>query len=172
MNAIAALPIVDPSGERHSDARQTRIPQLDGLRGIAVLLVVLYHFVPGFFCLDAFLALAMLLALMRPQGWWSSFCQLGFLRNAGGVSYCVYIIHFAALEICQEVIVLHFREWPLLAHLAGVLVAGLATWAIAKTSWRYLESPMIRRGHAYSYALREDRSFEDEASPSNRTKVS
>ena len=116
----------------------------------------------GFSCLDAFFAVIMLLALLRPRGWWSSFCQRGFLRNAGGVSYCVYIIHFAVLEICQEIIVFRFREWPVFAHLAGVLVAGLATWAIAKASWRYLESPMIRRGHEYGYGPRVVRPSEEE----------
>jgi len=126
----------------------------------------------GFSCLDAFFAVIMLLALMRPRGWWSSFCQLGLLRNAGGLSYCVYIIHFAVLEICGGIIIFRFHEWPLPAHIGGVLMASLVTWAIAKTSWRYLESPMIRRGHAYGYGTRGDRSSEDEASPSNYVKVS
>jgi peptidoglycan/LPS O-acetylase OafA/YrhL len=126
----------------------------------------------GFSCLDAFFAAIMLLALLRPRGWWSSFCQLGFLRNAGGISYCVYIIHFAVLEICQEIIVFRFREWPMSAHIAGVLVAGLATWAIAKTSWRYLESPMIRRGHMHAYEPRKGWSRKGEASPSSYAKVS
>jgi peptidoglycan/LPS O-acetylase OafA/YrhL len=37
-----------------------------------------------------------------------------------------------------------FRDWRFL----GVALLGyLLTWALAQLSWRYIENPLIRRGH-------------------------
>jgi peptidoglycan/LPS O-acetylase OafA/YrhL len=105
----------------------------------------------GFSCCDAFFAMLVLLALVRPQGAWSSFCRRPVLRNIGEISFCIYIVHLAVLEVCQAEINSVHKVSPIVGDIAGVLVAGAATWALAKISWRFLESPMVRRGHAYKY---------------------
>jgi peptidoglycan/LPS O-acetylase OafA/YrhL len=105
----------------------------------------------GISCLDAFFSLVMLLALLRPYGSCADFCRRPTLRNIGGISYCVYVIHLAVNALSQALLRSRFQASPLVLDTAGVLVACIFTWALAKLSWHYLESPLIRRGHAYKY---------------------
>jgi peptidoglycan/LPS O-acetylase OafA/YrhL len=63
----------------------------------------------------------------------------------------VYIVH---LTINQWAHLLLLHSEPELNDLRGVgvtLLSVFMTWAVAATSWRYLESPSIRRGHQYVY---------------------
>ena len=69
----------------------------------------------------------------------------------GGISYCVYIVH---LTINQWNHALLLHRQPAIYDLRGVgvtLLSVFVTWAVAATSWRYLEAPSIRRGHQYVY---------------------
>lgn len=105
----------------------------------------------GFSCMGLFFTASTLLALMRPGGWWSRFCKQTALQNLGGISYCIYVVHLAANTICQAILRSFCGTKSVLLDMVSVLVAWTVTFTLAKVSWRYLESPMIRRGHAYKY---------------------
>jgi peptidoglycan/LPS O-acetylase OafA/YrhL len=40
-------------------------------------------------------------------------------------------------------------DWP---GLGVTLLAALLAWAIARLSWKYLEKPLVDRGHAQTYS--------------------
>ena len=105
----------------------------------------------GISCLDLFCAAIILLALMRTHGWWANFCKLSALRNLGAVSYCIYVIHLAVNVICQAALHSIHETQSLVLKIAGIFLAWAVTWAVSKLSWRFLESPIVRRGHIYKY---------------------
>ncbi len=105
----------------------------------------------GFTCMNLFFTALIILALMRPHGSWSRLCKHSALRNLGGISYCIYVIHLAVSASCQSFAYSLYDTSPIILDIASVLVAWAITWTLAKISWRYLESPMLRRGHAYKY---------------------
>jgi len=102
-------------------------------------------------CMELFFAAIILLALMQPYGWWAHFCDLIALRKLGGISYCVYVIHFAVSTICQAILHSLYGQRAAGVDFVSLVVASGITLALAKISWVYLESPMIRSGHAYRY---------------------
>lgn len=103
------------------------------------------------FLMAALFAVIVLLALAQPQGAWARFCSLSVLRGLGGVSYCIYVIHLPVNTICLGLVHSIHGTQSVGLDVAGVALACAITWILAKISWRYLESPMIRRGHAYKY---------------------
>jgi len=105
----------------------------------------------GFSCIDAFFALVVLIVLARPQGWCSSLCRKTALRKIGGVSYCIYVVHLAVVELCRAAVNSRYKTAPVIADIIAVLIAAAVTGIVAKLSWRFLESPMVRRGHAHKY---------------------
>jgi peptidoglycan/LPS O-acetylase OafA/YrhL len=105
----------------------------------------------GFSCMGLFFTASTLLALMHPDGWWSRFCKQTTLQNLGGLSYCIYVVHLAVNTICQAIARSFCGTKSVVMDMASVLVAWAVTFTLAKVSWRHLESPMIRRGHAYKY---------------------
>ncbi len=96
----------------------------------------------GLFCLSLILT-----ALTHPAGFVGRFARWRFLRRAGTLSYCIYIIHFP-LNLLLHKMVEKFDVWNGL--LLSLAAAGL-TWGIASLSWRYFEKPLVQRGHSYSY---------------------
>jgi peptidoglycan/LPS O-acetylase OafA/YrhL len=105
----------------------------------------------GFTCLDASLAGWLLLVLLAPDGIWGRLCRWRVLRQLGAVSYCVYLIHLEVLEVCLRLLSRMSAQPSAPAVAAATLLAAAATWGLATASWRYLESPMIRRGRRFSY---------------------
>ncbi|MGH9685827.1 MAG: acyltransferase family protein [Candidatus Acidiferrales bacterium] len=105
----------------------------------------------GYSCIDLFFTNLLLWTLLAPKGTWGAFCRWSFLTGLGGVSYCVYIIHLAANAVCHAVLARSgggISTWPGL--LATIVAAGV-TWLVATISWRFFESPLLRRGHAFRY---------------------
>jgi peptidoglycan/LPS O-acetylase OafA/YrhL len=93
----------------------------------------------------------LLLCLLEPASLWSRFLRLGFLRELGTVSYCLYLIHFCVLYLAHALIL---RALPRVDDLPGFAVtvfALLLSYALAKLSWLYIERPLVRRGHSYRY---------------------
>lgn len=98
-----------------------------------------------------FFLFLMIIALTDTKGFIGKVFRWGPLRELGKVSYCVYIIH-RAVNWALHRYVLHseprFDGW---SAIGVTLLAFAATMALAELSWRYFESPLIRRGHRYSY---------------------
>jgi peptidoglycan/LPS O-acetylase OafA/YrhL len=105
----------------------------------------------GYTWLALFFAVSLLLVLSRRKSFLAAFMRLGFLRDIGGVSYCIYIIHTAVFLFFHQILL---GALPAVTDgkAAGVtLLAALATYGIAKLSWRFFEQPLLRRGHAFRY---------------------
>jgi peptidoglycan/LPS O-acetylase OafA/YrhL len=84
-------------------------------------------------------------------GWFAKMMRWKFLVWLGGVSYCVYLLHFS-LNFFAHRIFLHAEPQIYSAAGVGVSVFALvATLAVAELSQHYFEKPLIRRGHSYSY---------------------
>ena len=105
----------------------------------------------GYTLIALVFAALLLLVLTQRTFLVSAAMRLGFLRELGGISYCVYIIHTAVFFFCHQLI-LHALPAVTDARAALVtLLAALLTYGIAKLSWKYFEQPQLRRGHVFRY---------------------
>lgn len=107
--------------------------------------------IAGFSSIGLFFSSLLILALLSPFGLWSRICQLRFLIQLGGISYCVYIIHGAVAYAWHQFLLPSPAGVATLRSAAATLLAAVSAWFLAKLSWRALESPMIRRGHQFKY---------------------
>jgi peptidoglycan/LPS O-acetylase OafA/YrhL len=126
----------------------------------ALLLILLYwlvkpvSFVSATFGRTAyglFFVSLLVVLLANPETRLAGFFRWRPLRELGKISYCVYIIHGAAVWTMFRILQHaepRFDSWPAV----GISVlAFVATIIIAELSWRFFEHPLIRRGHRYSY---------------------
>jgi len=105
----------------------------------------------GYTVIALFFAVLLLLVLTERTFLLSGVMRLGFLREVGGISYCLYIVHTAVYFFCHQLIL---HALPAVTDVRAALVtflAALLTYAIAKLSWKYFEQPLLRRGHAFHY---------------------
>jgi peptidoglycan/LPS O-acetylase OafA/YrhL len=105
----------------------------------------------GYTWLALFFAVLLLLVLSRRASLLAALMRLGFLREIGGVSYCIYIIHTAVFLFCHQLLL---HALPVVTDVKAAAVTFLAafmTYAMAKLSWRFFEQPLLRRGHAFQY---------------------
>jgi peptidoglycan/LPS O-acetylase OafA/YrhL len=127
--------------------------------GLPVLLKffpgVTNHFtaVAGYSWLALFYVTLMLAILADPNGKLGSAMRSKWLMRLGGISYCVYLIHFPVNGILHSVLL---GSRPSIAGLSGVsvtLLAAAVTVGLALLSWEYFEGPLLRLGHRYKYRM-------------------
>jgi len=156
---VAAVAWRDGSIRRWYDSHRRFFFISMAILGAAIPVFIKWKFDPhtlvmgsfGYTWLAVFFAGLLLLCLLEPDGLWAGFLRMSFLREMGKLSYCMYIIHLAVLNLTHRVL-LHSR--PRIYDFRGAAVSFLAlflTYAIAKVSWICLEHPLIRRGHAFTY---------------------
>jgi peptidoglycan/LPS O-acetylase OafA/YrhL len=105
----------------------------------------------GFTWIALFYTVVLLLALLSSSGPIARVARMGWLRELGKLSYCIYIIHVAVDFLCFKVG--HTPTGQSFPHdIAITLLAGAITYTIAKLSWIFLEQPLLRIGHKYTYA--------------------
>jgi peptidoglycan/LPS O-acetylase OafA/YrhL len=107
----------------------------------------------GYTWIAIFYALVVLLVLSNPAGWLGRLTRIGWLRELGKVSYCVYLIH-VAVGTFFEALMAGVLKRPLVTWAVVVPVnigAVVLTYAIARASWVYLENPLLQKGHQYKY---------------------
>jgi peptidoglycan/LPS O-acetylase OafA/YrhL len=108
----------------------------------------------GYTWLALCFAALLLLVLARRKSILAAAMRLGFLREIGGVSYCIYIIHAAVFLFCHQILLHALPVVTDVRAAAVTLLAAIITYAIAKLSWKYFEQPMLQRGHAFHYSDR------------------
>lgn len=73
------------------------------------------------------------------------------LRYMGTIAYGLYLLHFPFIRTFGDIANwIHPRQSGWLSLLVSISGIGFAT-AAASISWEYLEKPLIKRGHRYSY---------------------
>jgi peptidoglycan/LPS O-acetylase OafA/YrhL len=132
-----------------------------GLFSCAASLLVLFYWImkPDSFVtatvgrtiIGFFFVFLLIIALTDKEGLLGKIFRWRLLRELGKISYCVYIIHQAVGWVLYRSI-LHseprFDAWSAI----GLSVLSFAvTVLIAELSWKYFESPLIHRGHRYTY---------------------
>jgi peptidoglycan/LPS O-acetylase OafA/YrhL len=108
-------------------------------------------FTIGFTWIGSFYALVVLLSLVHSRGLIARAGRIRWLGRVGQVSYAMYIIHLVVNLACSFLL-LHSR--PRIVTVGGALSALTAvgvTYLLAEASWKWLEHPLIRHGHAYAY---------------------
>jgi peptidoglycan/LPS O-acetylase OafA/YrhL len=101
--------------------------------------------------LALFYSTLLLAVLSNSGGWLAGVMRLRFLGWLGGISYCVYLLHEAFNFFAHGILLRAEPQLYSLRQLGVTVLALLATLGVASVSWRFLEKPLIRRGHAYSY---------------------
>ena len=105
----------------------------------------------GYTWLALFFGVTLLLALARPADPLAVLTRARFLRQIGGISYCIYIVHEAVFLFTHRIL-LHALPVVTDEKVAAVtILAALITYGVAKLSWKYFEAPLLRHGHAYEY---------------------
>lgn len=106
--------------------------------------------VTGGYSLLALFYTGCLLLALTGKGAVNRFLCLRPLMDLGGIAYCTYLLHMPVMEACRRFVGAMSRHSSGTEFLGGLLGIAL-TLGIAKLSWRFLEYPMLRRGHKYSY---------------------
>jgi peptidoglycan/LPS O-acetylase OafA/YrhL len=112
----------------------------------------------GYSLLALFYSCCLLMALTETGVLHRALCSRR-LMELGGIAYCVYLLHAPFIVEGRKLLPHYFPNSSQLPipHLLGAeeLVGGLLgitlTLAIARLSWRFVEQPLLRRGHAYRY---------------------
>jgi len=106
----------------------------------------------GLSLLDGMYFCLLVAVLMAPVAPLIRLFRAGWLRWLGTVSYCVYLIHQPiGFLLFQSAGYSELSIINISTGLLTLLVAAL-TLSVAQLSWRYLESPLIRRAHRlYQY---------------------
>lgn len=143
-----------------------RIDELDGLRGVAILSVLIWHFVGGavatepgttlayaiallrltyagvdlFFVLSGFLVADRLLASRGKPGFFST-----FLRRRASRILPVYLLVVSLVFGARFVLGPDAQPSICFGSLAPPSLACAASFGLAAASWRFLEAPLIDR---------------------------
>lgn len=111
----------------------------------------------GYTWLALFFAVSLLIVLSRKGSVLAAVMRWGFLRDIGGVSYCVYIIHAAVFFLCHQLLLGALPVVTDVRAAAVTLLAAVVTFGVAKLSWKCFEQPMLRRGQSFRYDSARDR---------------
>jgi len=96
------------------------------------------------------LAAASLIAvvLTSPDGAVARIARIRILREAGAISYGLYLVHVPVVMLCRQYLGVAPVPATWGAALYALLLPAALSIGVAVVSWKYFESPLIRMGHA------------------------
>jgi peptidoglycan/LPS O-acetylase OafA/YrhL len=111
----------------------------------------------GYSWIAVFFTGLLLLVTSQSLGWTAGVMRTPWLRFLGTISYCLYLVHMPINQFAH--LLLLRRSRPAIEDWKGVavtIVAAALSLVVAKLSWTYIESPLIRRSHAFPVRLQHD----------------
>jgi peptidoglycan/LPS O-acetylase OafA/YrhL len=93
----------------------------------------------------------LLLAIAHTSGAIATLMRVGWLCEAGRVSYAMYIIHLVINNVLHTLLLHAPPATTSPRALLVTIAAGFATYAAAWLSWHVIEHPLLRHGHAHKY---------------------
>jgi peptidoglycan/LPS O-acetylase OafA/YrhL len=105
----------------------------------------------GYSWIALFYASLLFIVLADTPGPIARLARIGWLREWGRISYCIYLIHAAVKYFCFHLLVenaSHVTQWR---TASAVVLAVVITFSLAKLSWRFFEAPLLEKGHRYKY---------------------
>jgi peptidoglycan/LPS O-acetylase OafA/YrhL len=127
------------------------------LLGIALLTLKSPHMgdplmqIVGYSWLALFYASVLLFALTHSTSALSGMLRMKWLGWIGAIAYGVYLIHQTVQGMLFGLCSIHEPSITGVSSLLIAFSALVATLVIAKLSWRYFESPLVRLGHRAKY---------------------
>jgi peptidoglycan/LPS O-acetylase OafA/YrhL len=161
LGVIAAIICRDPQYRAWFAGRiggLSRVCWLLALCSMALLFVTDGPFDPrmacvGYTLIDGFFACSLLLAVINPAGTLHRLLSLQFFSPIARISYGLYLLHIAMLALAESAfraMHLQFVKVSWTETMAAMLALGF-TFLAATLSWKFFESPLIRRGHQHHY---------------------
>src|SRR5579871_42780 len=92
-------------------------------------------------------ALVLLAAVLHPEGVFGKIFRQRVLIWLGGISYGIYLIHHGILYLAHYLISGKMPAASNWTEIGITVVAIAVVLVIAVMSWRWFESPLVRRGH-------------------------
>ena len=105
----------------------------------------------GFSTLALFFSVLLLTVVTFPAGAVGSFFRFGGLREFGGISYCMYLIHMPLNPVVHWLVRRERAGFRTPAEIATTALCFLIVWAITKVSFRFFENPLTQWGHRFKY---------------------
>jgi len=105
----------------------------------------------GYSYLAVFYAVLLLVAITGASEVVGRICCSKIMMELGTLAYAIYLIHLPAMEASRRILGVRFRYSAPWIQFAGGMLGILLTLLVARASWRFLEQPLVRRGHSYRY---------------------
>jgi peptidoglycan/LPS O-acetylase OafA/YrhL len=107
----------------------------------------------GFTCVALFYASLLMIAMVVPDGLLGRAFRARWLTWLGTIAYALYLFHEIVLDGMFRLLLNHA---PVMADGFEALTALLAlvvALGLARLSWRYFESELVRAGHRFTYGI-------------------
>ena len=114
---------------------------------IASLVMALF----GFSWLSLAYVTLLLVAVVHPAGPLGWLFRNTVLRQVGLYSYFVYIFHQGVNGLVHAILFNALPELTTLTAVAATLLSTVLVFSLAALSWKYIEQPLINRGHTFKY---------------------
>jgi len=105
----------------------------------------------GYSWIALFYLSLLLIVLTDSAGLIARAARIGWLGEWGRISYCIYLIHAAIKYFCTNLMTHNATQITLWRSEAAVMLSVVITFGIAKLSWTFFESLLLRQGHRYKY---------------------
>jgi peptidoglycan/LPS O-acetylase OafA/YrhL len=105
----------------------------------------------GYSWIALFYSCCLLNTVTTPTGWIQQVLCQPWLTRMGTLAYCLYLIHRPLNEASRRFLAPHFALPANLAWLLAGLLGVAASLFVASLSWKYLEQPLLRQGHRFTY---------------------
>ena len=105
----------------------------------------------GFSCLGTFYTGVLLCVYCALSPTLIELLSTVVLRKLGQLAYCSYLAHCVLIEACRSFIRSHTALSSAQVWAGGGITGVALALIVASISWKYLEEPLIRRGHGFAY---------------------